>query len=213
MHYSKGAVQYIRMNHTAQFLIGVDEVGRGALAGPVMVCAAAMEPREAARHLSGIRDSKKLTQRGREDWFAVARELAVNGVLYYRVASSSQAVIDVVGMTKSVRRAVNRSIFGLAISPDRACILLDGGLRAPEIFSSQTTIIKGDEKEPLIALASIIAKVTRDRLMMRWARKFPDYGFEIHKGYGTARHMSAIRQNGACAIHRRTFLKHIDKEE
>lgn len=197
------------MRSTTQFLIGIDEVGRGSLAGPVVVCAATMERAAVRKHLRGIRDSKQLTPQKRDEWFALARELRAKKILRYTIASSSCAVIDEFGMTVSVKRAINRSLAGLRVEPNTARVLLDGGLRAPQSYPFQTTIIKGDEKEPIIALASIIAKVTRDRRMVRIARRFPKYGFSTHKGYGTARHLSALWRNGACVIHRHSFLKNI----
>ena len=184
--------------HVAQYIIGVDEVGRGPLAGPVAVCAVFC-PRRELRKLRGIRDSKKLSAAQREKWFAKCQSLNV----VCSVSFVSAGVIDRAGITNALKLAVRRSLAKL----DRSCeVLLDGGLRAPKRFVNQRTIIRGDATEPIISLASVIAKVLRDRLLVRLGRKYPGYGFEKHKGYGTRAHYEVLPKLGLSPIHRKTFI-------
>lgn len=193
-----------------RYIIGIDEVGRGPLAGPLCVGACAVSGRLYRRVrglLSGVKDCKKLSPRAREEWFARIRSLAEDGELSYATAFVGEQSIDRRGISWAIRRAIRRTLGKLGIAPRRARVILDGGLRAPAEYSVQETIIGGDEREPLIATASIVAKVRRDRRMTRLARRYPAYGFEIHKGYGTAMHFSAIRRFGLCDIHRRSFVK------
>jgi len=174
-----------------QYLIGVDEVGRGPLAGPV-------------------RDSKKLSARGREEWMVKIKKAEEDGFLEYSVAFVSSRVIDKKGIAPSIRTALFQSLTSLEkskIQPQISRVLLDGGLRAPVAYEDQKTIIKGDEKELVIALASIVAKVTRDAYMIKLGKKFPAYGFEKHKGYGTRAHYTAIKKHGITSHHRKSFLK------
>ena len=195
-----------------EYLVGIDEVGRGPLAGPLAVGVLVMNTKSAKRfrlfYQKGetfLRDSKKLSERQREEWFKIICAERKRGALDFSVSFVSHSVIDKSGLAWALRTATARSLARLAIPTDSA-IFLDGGLRAPEIFKNQKTIIKGDEKIPVIALASIVAKVTRDHLMIRMAKKYPQYGFERHKGYGTKEHFAAIKRHGLCPIHRRSFL-------
>ena len=195
-----------------EYLVGIDEVGRGPLAGPVAVGVLVMKTKSVKRFRlfdkkgeTFLRDSKKLSEKQREEWFEIICAERKRGALDFSVSFVSHIMIDKSGLAWALRTATARSLARLAISTDSA-IFLDGGLRAPEIFKNQKTIIKGDEKIPVIALASIVAKVTRDRLMIRVAKKYPQYGFERHKGYGTKEHFAAIKKHGLCPIHRRSFL-------
>lgn len=188
---------------TKKYFIGIDEVGRGPLAGPITVCALMCEERN-PRKFSGIKDSKKLTEEGRESWLKIIREEKKAGRLNYAVASSSHKKIDGQGLTRAVSSAISRALKKLECSVDCTQVLLDGGLHAPAEFE-QETIIKGDEKERIIAMASIVAKVFRDKKMCRLAKKYPEYGFEIHKGYGTKKHYEVLKKCGPCEIHRRSF--------
>lgn len=191
-----------------KYIVGVDEVGRGPLAGPVAVCACAVKP-ELIRKLRGIKDSKKLTLEQREVWFKKIKEWEKKGLLIFKVVFKSPKVIDRRGIVFAISQALEEALSFLNLEPRVSKVLLDGGLRAPEEYRFQKTIIKGDEKEPAIALASIAAKVMRDRLMVRMAKKYPVYGFEKHKGYGTKFHLNTIKIEGFSDIHRESFLKHL----
>ena len=194
-----------------KYIVGIDEVGRGPLAGPVAVGVLVLKESrkrfrpDAHRGETFLRDSKQLSAKQREKWFEIIRAERQRGALDFSVSFVSHKLIDKRGLTWALRIATARSLARLAI-PNDSAIFLDGGLRAPKIFKNQRTIIKGDEKIPAIALASIVAKVTRDRLMIRLAKKYPQYGFEKHKGYGTAAHYEALKKHGLCPIHRRSFL-------
>lgn len=199
-----------------QYIVGIDEVGRGPLAGPVavgvcVISVSKMKKLLADGFFNGIRDSKKLSEKKREEWLGKIKELKEKGDLDYRVSFVSNKIIDKKGISHCLRLAIKNSLEKLKASPLRTMVLLDGGLKAPEEFTRQKTIIKGDEKEAIISLASIAAKVARDRKMVAYSKKFPQYGFEIHKGYGTAIHIQKIRQNGLSKLHRKSFCKKICK--
>lgn len=193
------------------YIIGIDEVGRGPLAGPV-TAAAVMAPAitnyqlpiSERKLLKGIKDSKKLSPVQREEWDKKIK--TQNAKIKIAVASVGALIIDRIGISRAARLAVGRCLQKLKIVASGK-ILLDGSLYAPRTYTNQETIIKGDEKVPLIAAASIVAKVHRDKKMMRLHSKFPQYGFDIHKGYGTEFHRVAIRKRGLCPIHRRSFCK------
>lgn len=196
------------------YIVGIDEVGRGPLAGPVAVCAfkigvlsLKIEVRSIEKKLGiKLKDSKKLSERQREAWFAEIKKWQKANVCDFTVSMASAKQIDKIGISKAIQKCLASAISVLRISISDL-ILLDGGLYAPIEFKNQKTIIKGDEKKEVIALASIVAKVTRDRLMGRLAKKYKGYGFEIHKGYGTQKHYIAIETQGISPIHRKTFLK------
>lgn len=197
-----------------KYLIGIDEAGRGPLAGPVSVGAFAVSSPELLERFRGVRDSKQLTPAQREEWFASIRAAAEDpqsGVLY-AVSFAHSETIDALGLTKSIYAAINRCLKKLE-RLDHNCrhaeIRLDGLLHASDRYMDQKTIIGGDENEPVIALASICAKVMRDRRMMKAGKEFPGYGFEFHKGYGTRAHYEAIKNLGVTPIHRRRFLGRI----
>ena len=181
-----------------KYIIGIDEVGRGPIAGPVTVCAC-MISADIGKKYKGIKDSKKLSEKKREEIFSI-----IKGKVQYKVTSISAKEIDKKGISFCIKKALATSI---SIFPTDTLVLLDGGLKAPSEFKKQKTIIKGDEKEVCIALASIIAKVTRDRYMCKMAKKHPQYGFEGHKGYGTRAHYMAIEKSGKSPLHRLTFLQ------
>ncbi len=189
-----------------RWLVGVDEAGRGPLAGPVAVGVVAVPLRfDIKRAFLGVNDSKQLSEAKREEIFteAMARHKAGDIKLCARLVGP--VYIDTYGITSAVRRGVYSGVRSLA-EPDNSFIKLDGLLKAPPEYK-QETIIKGDALEPIISLASIIAKVRRDRLMKRIANEYPQYGFEVHKGYGTQKHREKIGEWGLCAIHRRSFCK------
>lgn len=191
-------------------MLGADEAGRGPLAGPVAVGAVLVpEGFDVATEFPGVRDSKQLTEKARERIFGLLETRAACGDLQFRVEFEDAATIDSAGIAFAVRRALHRAVNLLA--PDAALVAkvqLDGALKAPPEYA-QETIIDGDELVPLISLASVAAKVTRDRRMAELALAYPLYGFERHKGYGTADHYDRLRTHGLCAIHRRTFI-HLD---
>ncbi len=198
-----------------KFVIGIDEVGRGPLAGPVSVCVLKMSDKNYAifkklklpKNLK-LRDSKKLSEKQREEWFEKIFSWQKEGFLDFAYESQSAKDIDKSGISQVIKKCVAAGLSRLKVSvSDR--ILLDGSLFAPEKFKNQKTIIKGDEKEPIISLASIVAKVTRDKYMKNLAKKFPKYCFEIHKGYGTAAHCRAIKKYGLSSVHRKSFCKNI----
>jgi ribonuclease HII len=182
---------------------GVDEAGRGPLAGPVVAAAAILPSRWAAsglpRELDGLNDSKQLTGTQREKFFAF---LTSCGEVEFAVAQIGAAQIDEINILQATHRAMNEALAKLNPQPQHA--LVDGRavktMRVP-----QTAIIKGDAKSYSIAAASVLAKVTRDRLMLGFHAQFPEYGFAEHKGYGTAKHLAAIAAHGACPIHRKSF--------
>ena len=181
-----------------KFVCGVDEAGRGPLAGPV--CAAAVILPE-GREIEGLNDSKKLTEKKREQLFDVIIEKAVA----YCVAFGSVEEIEEHNILNATYIAMNRAVDGLSQKADFA--LVDGNRVPKGISVPCETVVKGDAKSCSIAAASILAKVTRDRLLLEYAEKYPEYGFEKHKGYGTAAHYDAIRQHGVLPIHRMSFLK------
>ena len=178
-------------------ICGVDEAGRGPLAGPV--CAAAVIlPRGLV--IPGLNDSKKLTDKRRRELFPIIQQEAVS----FGVAFASQEEIDEINILQATFLAMRRAIDQLNPKPDFA--LIDGN-RETDFGVPCKTVIKGDSLSANIAAASVLAKVTRDNWMIEAAEKYPGYGFEIHKGYGTKAHYAALEKLGPCAIHRRTFLK------
>ncbi|MFA6502716.1 MAG: ribonuclease HII [Candidatus Paceibacterota bacterium] len=192
-----------------RFLLGVDEAGRGPLAGPVSVGVVAVpEGFDVAREFAGVADSKKLSEKNRERLYEMLAARVALGDVRFTVEFESAETIDREGIAVAVRRAVSRGVNTLA--PDAALVRvqLDGALRAPSEYA-QETIIHGDELIPIISLASIAAKVERDRLMRTLALEYPHYGFETHKGYGTKMHYEMLEKHGLCVIHRRSFI-HLD---
>ena len=190
-------------------MLGVDEAGRGPLAGPVAVGVVAVpEGFDVAKEFPGVADSKKLSEKKREKLFEMLETRVSRGDAHFVVEFESAETIDEEGIVTAVRRALTRGVNALA--PDSALvhIQLDGALRAPREYA-QETIINGDELIPIISLASIAAKVLRDRLMVELSTQYPLYGFEKHKGYGTQAHYEALGKHGLCVIHRRSFI-HLD---
>lgn len=178
-------------------ICGVDEAGRGPLAGPV--CAAAVIlPKGLV--IPGLNDSKKLTDKRRRELFPIIQQEAVS----FGIAFASQEEIDEINILQATFLAMRRAIDQLDPKPDFA--LIDGN-RETDFGVPCKTVIKGDSLSANIAAASVLAKVTRDNWMIEAAAKYPGYGFEIHKGYGTKAHYAALEKLGPCAIHRRTFLK------
>ncbi len=194
--------------------IGIDEAGRGPLAGPVAVGAVAFKTKDKSRlkrvfkKIRG-KDSKKLTARAREEWFEIIKIEEEKGNLHFAVSFVSARTIDKKGIVFAIKTALARSIKKVDANSKNTKILLDGGLHAPQKYQHQKTIIRGDESELSISLASIAAKVLRDRKMVRLAQKYPTYGFDKHKGYGTKYHCQRIVQCGSSREHRTSFLTRI----
>jgi ribonuclease HII len=180
----------------ANIVAGIDEAGRGPLAGPV-VAAAAILPREYRHRV--LNDSKQLSPAQREELYA---ELTGNPEVYWAVGESSVEIIEQYNILRATERAMAVALSGLPVQPDH--VLVDGH-RCRAILSPQTAIVGGDAKSFSIAAASVIAKVTRDRMLIELDRQYPEYGFAVHKGYGTPEHLAAIEKHGPCPIHRRTF--------
>ncbi len=234
---------------TIKYKIGIDEVGRGPIAGPVAVCAFLIKddsflnfptiPTSGKNYtgqtyvkLPKLRDSKKLSKKQREEWFEFLQEQKKNNLCDFVVSFVSSENIDKHGIAKCIQKALNESLnkvtsqetqnfsgftlkgsdtdknFESSVSLNYTSfhVLLDGGLKAPEEYINQETFIKGDELHPVISLASIVAKVSRDRVMETFAKKYPGYGFEKHAGYGTKAHYEAIKKNGQTPIHRKSFI-------
>lgn len=193
-----------------KYLIGIDEVGRGPLAGPVTVGFFILEKRDISKlkkmmEDTKLKDSKELKEEEREGWLGLIKSLKLK-IKSYLTVSMSAKQIDKYGIAVCIRKSIEKGLRKINIKEKETFVLLDGSLKAPERFS-QKTIIKGDTKEPVIALASIVAKVNRDTYMKRISKKYPEYDFHIHKGYGTERHREAIKKYGLCGEHREGFCK------
>lgn len=180
---------------------GVDEAGRGPLAGPV--CAAAVILPEGVI-IDGVNDSKKLSEKKRESLFDVIREQALS----YSIAYATVDEIEKINILNATMLAMRRAINGLDIKADYA--MIDGN-KIPPIDIDAECVVKGDAKSMSIACASILAKVSRDRLLYKYAEEYPMYGFDKHKGYGTKVHREAILKYGPCPYHRKSFLKKLYK--
>ncbi len=178
-------------------ICGVDEAGRGPLAGPV--CAAAVIL-PAGMEIPGLNDSKKLTDKRRRELFPIIQEKA----LAYGIGLADHQEIDEINILQATFLAMERAISQLSIRPDLA--LIDGN-KAKDFGLPVQTVVKGDSLSASIAAASILAKVTRDDIMLEMANKYPGYGFEVHKGYGTKAHYEKLTSQGPSEIHRMTFLK------
>ena len=183
-----------------KFICGVDEAGRGPLAGPV--CAAAVILPEDT-NIQGLNDSKKLSEKKREELYNLIVKTAVS----YSVAYGTLEEIEKYNILEATFLAMNRAINGLSVKSDYA--LIDGNLIPKAIKTPCETVVKGDSKSSSIAAASILAKVTRDRLLLEYDKMYPEYNFKKHKGYGTKEHYEAIKKYGVCEVHRLSFLKNV----
>ncbi|CDB23636.1 ribonuclease [Clostridium sp. CAG:557] len=186
-------------NNGYHVVCGVDEAGRGPLAGPVFA-AAVILPQNLM--IDGLNDSKKLSEKKREILYDKIKNLA----LTYAVAFATEHEIDEINILNATFLAMKRAVAKLNLKPD--IVLVDGN-KSPELEISTQTIVKGDSLSASIAAASILAKVERDRLMKNLSKKYPEYNFEKHKGYGTKMHIDLIKKYGPCEIHRKSFLKKI----
>ncbi|CBK77922.1 ribonuclease HII [Clostridium sp. M62/1] len=200
----EGMKEYERKYASCGFICGIDEAGRGPLAGPV-VAAACILPTDC--EILYLNDSKKLTEKRREELFVEIQEKAVS----FGVGIVSPAVIDEINILQATYEAMRQAVEKLSVRPD---VFLNDAVVIPGIDESrQVKIIKGDAKSVSIAAASILAKVTRDHMMEEYDRLYPEYGFAKHKGYGTKAHLDAVREHGMCPIHRRSFLKKFMERE
>ncbi|MFC1568670.1 ribonuclease HII [bacterium] len=182
-------------NRGVTYIAGIDEAGRGPLAGPV-VAAAVVFPKTIS--IQGVKDSKQLSHKRREVLFGEIQEKAVA----VGVGIINAAEIDQINILQAALKAMNHAVDNLSVSPEH--LLIDGN-QLPDCLISKSAIIQGDQKCFSIAAASIVAKVTRDRMLIKFHEQFPEYGFAKHKGYGTKAHIDAIRSYGYCPIHRRSF--------
>ena len=190
------------INAGARNIAGMDEAGRGPLAGPV-VAAAVIMPLDDL--IEGIDDSKKVSAKKRERLYEVIREKAIA----YKIVAVDEKTIDEINILEATKKAMRECVEGLSVTPD--VVLIDAVKLDVKVPTK--SIIKGDALSYSIAAASILAKVYRDRLMREYDAQYPEYGFEKHKGYGTAAHIDAIRRIGPCPIHRRTFIKNFVNDE
>jgi ribonuclease HII len=217
-----------------KYIVGIDEVGRGPIAGPVAVCAFLIKDNsildnQKEKKLPKLKDSKKLSKKQREVWFEYLKVAKAEGFCDYAVSFVSGENIDKFGIAKCIQKALNKSLSEITKQDNSNSsrftqidlrhtatqnlnylasyhIYLDGGLHAPKEYINQETIIKGDELHPVISCASIMAKVMRDRVMTKFAKEYPEYGFENHVGYGTKSHYDAIKKHGQTPIHRKSFI-------
>jgi ribonuclease HII len=194
-----------------RYIVGIDEAGRGPLAGPLAVGVVAWPVSYKFQKLfANVRDSKQLSAARREYFFKELYREQKRGLILCKVIFITPRVIDTQGMTRALRLGVARALNALCLDVSIMNIVLDGSLFAPPQYK-QKTIIRGDETVPVISTASIIAKVSRDRRMIRLAKKYPEYGFEKHKGYGTKAHYKALCKHGASPAHRKLFLRKWEK--
>ncbi len=185
-------------NEKIKFVCGIDEAGRGPLAGPVVVGAVIMP---ADSFIEGVNDSKKISEKKREKIYEQIIEEAIS----YSVGIVDQNKIDEINILNATKLGLKLAIEGLQTKPD--VIMVDALNHIDTCGIPYISVVKGDAKNYCIAAASIIAKVTRDRIMRQWDEIYPIYGFAKHKGYGTAEHIKTIKENGPCMLHRKTFIK------
>ena len=201
------------MKNNIPLTLGIDEVGRGPLAGPVLACALTiLMPKVKNQKAKGkttiqssksLKDSKKISQKKREEIYAKLERLPW---VRWGIGRVSEKVIDKINIFEATKLAMEKAVSSLEKKlGEKAELLLIDGNFCISLPRKQKSIIRGDEKVSLIALASIVAKVTRDRLMIKLHQKYPQYGFSRHKGYGTKQHLAALKQHGPCPLHRQTF--------
>ncbi len=185
-------------NNGFKYICGIDEAGRGPLAGPVVVASVVMKPDSM---IEGVNDSKKVSEKKREKLY----DLIIDDAISYGVGIVGQDEIDEINILNATKKALTMSLKELSTMPE--LILVDALTNIDTLGIKYESIIKGDANVYAISAASIIAKVTRDRIMREWDKIYPQYGFEKHKGYGTAAHIAAIKEYGLCPLHRRSFTK------
>lgn len=194
-----------------KWIIGIDEVGRGPLAGPVTICAVVMNNKDYLKinwqkFEYNLNDSKKMSVFARNYWAKIAKHWRKEGTIQYEIVSKSANMIDKNGISVCIKLCINNALLKLGFKQSDILVKLDGGLKAPAIYPNQETIIKGDQKEKIISLASVIAKVRRDRYMVLKSKEFGVYDWESNKGYGTKAHQIAIKNKGLTPLHRKTYL-------
>ena len=190
-------IEQSHFDRGVQIICGVDEAGRGPLAGPVCAAAVILPPNA---DIPGLNDSKKLSDKKRRELFPIIKEQAIA----YGIAFVDHQKIDEINILQATYMAMGQAIAQLSAKPDLA--LIDGN-RAADFGVPTETVVHGDSLSASIAAASVLAKVSRDDYMLEMAKEYPQYGFEIHKGYGTKAHYAAITEHGTCPIHRMSFLK------
>jgi ribonuclease HII len=199
-------------NINSNWLIGIDEVGRGPIAGPVAVGVVAIEKKNLNKILKKfpkLNDSKKISEKVREEIFMVAKEIPD---IFYIVKYCSAKEIDKIGISKCIKKCIEGGLKELekkGIQGGNCEVRLEGARRAPSTYPHQTTIIRGDSSEPIISLASVIAKVSRDAHMKKLHKKYPQYNFAQNKGYGTKSHIDSIKKHGLSSEHRKYFCTKI----
>lgn len=193
-------------------LVGVDEVGRGPIAGPVCVGVFISSEKQILKIIKNapceLRDSKKLTNIQREKWSNYLHECKKLRLCDFSINMQSNIVIDKHGIQHAIRKCVANGFSKLEIDVNSR-VLCDAGLRPPDVYQNYVSIVKGDEREAVIAMASILAKVHRDQFMTKLGLKYPDYGFQSHMGYGTQVHYIALENKGILPVHRRSYLKNL----
>ena len=189
-------------NKGIEYIAGIDEAGRGPLAGPVVVASVIM-PKDSM--IEGVNDSKKVTEKRREKLYDIILEEAIS----YGIGIIYQDEIDKINILQATKKGLTEAVEQMKIKPD--LIMVDALTGIDTLGIPYKSIIKGDAKCYSISAASIIAKVTRDRIMRECDKVYPEYGFAAHKGYGTAKHIAALKEYGPCPIHRRSFIKHFVK--
>lgn len=189
-------------NENIKYICGIDEAGRGPLAGPVVVGAVILPENS---FIEGVNDSKKVSEKKREKIY----EKIIEEAIAYSVGIVDQKTIDDINILNATKLGVKLALEGLTQRPD--VIMVDALNNIDTLGIPYISVVKGDAKNYCIAAASIIAKVTRDRIMRQWDEVYPIYGFSKHKGYGTAEHIRIIKENGPCILHRKTFIKNFTK--
>lgn len=192
-------IEHLIWQQNVRYIAGIDEAGRGPLAGPVVAAAVIFEPYD---HIERVKDSKKLSPAQREGLY----EIIVQRALAYGIGVVDHLEIDRINIRQATFKAMRKAIGSLAKNPQ---YLLIDGEELPDKIYRQEAVVDGDERSFTIAAASILAKVTRDRLMMEYHQQYPQYGFDRHKGYGTEFHREMLKKHGPCPIHRRSFLTHL----
>ena len=195
-------IEKVFYNKGIEYIAGIDEAGRGPLAGPVVVASVIM-PKDSM--IEGVNDSKKVSEKKREKLYDIILEEAIS----YGIGIIYQDELDEINILQATKKGLTEAVEQMKIKPD--LIMVDALTGIDTLGIPYQSIIKGDAKCYSISAASIIAKVTRDRIMREWDKVYPEYGFVAHKGYGTAKHIAALKEYGPCEIHRRSFIKHFVK--
>lgn len=202
----------VSMKKSRRWIVGIDEAGRGPLAGPVSIGAFCIDTHnkqllaQLKKIFPKIKDSKQLSPAKRDEWMGEIKTLKRDHGVSYAFSLVSAKHIDTHGISASIRKGIKTVLSKTAHNPSDAFVMLDGGLKAPAEYPHQETYIKGDATHLPIALASIVAKTARDAHMIKESKKTVGYGFEVHKGYGTKAHYAALKKLGPSAVHRKTFL-------